>query len=58
MIYELVAINGRRIEYRQVYRNIGNAIEEAKNISKHYDQVLVNKMSNSQTVYMTGKRYN
>ena len=58
MTYELIAMNGRRIEYRSVFRNVGNAMEEARNLTKHYDRVIVNKMSTGQTVYIADRKEN
>lgn len=53
--YELIAFNGRTIAYRDVFRNQGSAIEEANNLSKTFDRVIVNRMSNGKTVYMVEK---
>lgn len=53
--YELIAFNGRTIAYRDIFRNQGNAIEEANNLSKTFDRVIVNRMSNGITVYLVEK---
>ena len=51
MKYELIAFMGRTIALRDVFSAKIIAIMEADNLSKRFNRILVNQMSNGATIY-------
>ncbi len=56
MKYELIAFSGWTIAYRDVFSNKGIAIARADDLSKRFNRVLVNRLSNGVTVYAVEHR--